>query len=110
MNNELAVFTDFINSNRESLAAYLRGQVIKAGAKEYLDGLGNDGIELMGCEAAGMLLDLACALLRRLDPGRDLRSEDVLRQLPETERQRIRLPRSDSYYSIMAYLEQRSGQ
>lgn len=106
MDEDLAAILDFVSSNRQRLAGYLRQKLIGAGAKEYLDALGKTGIEAQEREAAGVLLDLACALLRRLRPDRDIRSENALHQLPEGVRRTIHLPRSDAYYAVLAKLDE----
>jgi hypothetical protein len=101
----LSAISDFVNSNRKSMASYLRQKLLAADAKPYLDRLGKSGIEEMEREAGGLLLDLACALLRRLHPGEEFQSEAILAQLSESERQNIRLPRSDAYYAVLAELQ-----
>jgi hypothetical protein len=105
MDTELAAITDFIRSNRKALAAYLRQKLKAAGANSYLDQLGKAGIDGLEREAAGVLLDLACALLRRLHPDRDFQSEAILGQLPEEDRQGIQLPRSQAYDAVLAELQ-----
>jgi hypothetical protein len=106
MESEFAAIVDFVQSNRKALASYVRQKLLAADAKPYLDRLGKDGIEALDCEVAGLLLDLACALLRRLHPDREVKSEDVLAQLPEVVRQSIRLPRSEAYQAALAELQQ----
>ncbi len=94
MDNELSAIADFVKSNRKGLASYIRQKLLEAEAKPYLDRLGREGIRALDREAAGVLLDLACALLRRLHTGRELQSEEILEQLPAAIRQSIRLPTS----------------
>ena len=77
MDTELAAITDFVRSNRKALAGYLRQKLAAAGAKAYLDQLGKAGIDRLESEAAGVLLDLACALLCRLHPDRDRHTRAV---------------------------------
>jgi hypothetical protein len=105
MDNELSVIADFVMSNRKALASYVRHKLIVAEAKSYLDRLGQEGIEILDCEAGGVLLDLACALLRRLHPEREFQSEEVLAHFPQDVRQSIRLPRSEAYYAALAQLQ-----
>jgi hypothetical protein len=100
---------DFIRVNREPLAAYVRRQLIAAGAKAFVDGLGKKGIEELRNEAGGVLLDLACALLRRTTSERELLSEDVLHVLPEDLRKMICLPRSNAYYNALENLKKSSS-
>jgi hypothetical protein len=109
MDRELAAVADFVQSNRRPLARFMRQKLLAAGAKQYVDGLGKEGIEALDREAAGVLLDLACALLRRLDPDRTIESEEVLAQLPDAIRLGIRLPRSDAYHEILRQLQQDPG-
>jgi hypothetical protein len=104
MEDELAAVADFVESNRRAMASYVRQKLLAADAKQYLDSLGKDGIAALDGEAAGVLLDLACALLRRLHPGRDYKAEEVLGQLPSNVQRAIRLPRSDAYHAVMAQL------
>jgi hypothetical protein len=105
MDNELSAIADFVNSNRKALAGYVRQKLVAAGAKQYLDRLGKEGIEALNRETAGVLLDLACALLRRLQPEREFQPEQILAQLPEVVRLSIRLPRSEAYNAVLAQLE-----
>ena len=105
MNNEVAAISEFIGANKKALAGYLRKRMLAAGAKEYLDRLGKSGIEDMEKEAAGVLLDMACALLRCLRPEEQYQAESLLLQFPEQVRQTIRLPRSEAYYSVLAELK-----
>jgi hypothetical protein len=65
MNSELAAIDQFVQDNRNALAAYVRQKIIAADAKPYIDSLGKEGIDALDREAAGVLVDLACAL-----PGR----------------------------------------
>src|SRR5688572_3527814 len=104
MDNNLPAIAEFVQANRKELAGYVRQKLVAAGAKPYLDALGKDGIESLDREAAGVLLDLACALLRRVQPGCDFQAEQVLAQLPEDVRQCIRLQRSEAYHSIIGRL------
>ena len=99
MHNDIIAISDFVQSNRKALSAYLRQKLIVAGANTYLDQLGKAGIEQQEDEAAGVLLDLACALLRRLHPDQQYQPEAILPQLPEAVAQRIRLPRSPAYHA-----------
>jgi hypothetical protein len=107
MEIDIAAIVDFVSSNRKALAAYLRQKLVQAGAKPYVDQLGKSGIERMESEAAGVLVDLACAMLRRLHPGREFQAEALLMQFPEDVRQHIHLPRSDAFHAILAELEKR---
>jgi hypothetical protein len=107
MNSELAAIEDFVQGNRSALAAYVRQKIIAAGAKPYLDSLGKEGIDALDREAAGVLVELACALLRRLDLERSFEAEKVLAELPDSVRRSIRLPRSEAYYNVLAELENR---
>ena len=56
------IIRDFVRVNRKELAGYLRRKLLEAGAKEYVGKLGKDGIAAMEREAAGVVLDFACAL------------------------------------------------
>jgi hypothetical protein len=105
MDNELSVIADFVKSNRKALASYVRQNLVAANAKPYLDRLGKEGAEALDRDAAGVLLDLACALLRRLHPERDFQSEEILAHLPEDIRQSIRLPRSEAFHAVLAQLQ-----
>lgn len=104
MDTELSAIADFVQGNRKPLTGYVRQKLQAAGAKAYLDGLGKEGIEKLDREAAGVLLDLACALLRRLHPDRVFRSEEILAMLADDIRQSIRLPYSNTYFEILADL------
>jgi hypothetical protein len=103
--SKIVAIVDFVAKNREPLAHWLRLRLIDAGAKDYVSRLGKDGIEAMRRDAAGMLLDLACALMRRVEPSRKIDSETILMQLPERERASIRLPRSEEYYEVLEWLK-----
>jgi hypothetical protein len=109
MPDDLTALIDFIQSNRQPLAKYIRQNIIKAGAKSYLDNLGKDGIEALDRGAAGVLLDLACALLRRLNPDRPMTSEEALTALPESVRNSIRLARSEAYYAVLPEIKRIKG-
>ena len=104
MHDDIAIISDFVKVNSESLAYWMRRKLIQAGAKDYVKALGKDGIEAMRCEAAGLLLDLGCAMVNRLKPEVGLTSEDVISKLPESERRMIRLPRSDTYHAALESL------
>lgn len=108
MDHNLRAITEFVQSNQKALAAYVRQKLIAADAKPYLDGLGKDGIAVMDSEAAGVLLDLACALLRRLHPEQKFVAEEILAQLPGSVQHSIRLPRSEEYYAVLAQLPRAS--
>ncbi|HLX62845.1 MAG TPA: hypothetical protein VKX17_16325 [Planctomycetota bacterium] len=100
------IIADFVLSNRSGLSRFQRGVLMKAGAKSYLDKLGKAGIKQMDRESAGVLFDLACAFVRRLNPGTQMTSEEVLFEMDEAFRNEIHLPRSDSYHAIMASLNE----
>jgi hypothetical protein len=104
MDQHSTVVADFVQSNRKALAAFIRQKLITADAKPYLDRLGKEGIATLDAEAAGLLLDLACAFLRRLHPEQQFVAEEFLTRLPENLRQNIRLPRSEAYYSVLSQL------
>jgi hypothetical protein len=72
VDNELSVVNDFVHSNRKAMASYVRQKLIAAGAKQYLESLRKEGIESLDNEAAGVLLELACALFRRWHPEREI--------------------------------------
>lgn len=97
----VSAVSDFINANRKPLASYIRQKLIAADAKAYLNQLGKPGIEQMEREAAGVLLDLACALLRRLHPSEEFESETIMALLSVNDQQNIRLPRSDAYFAVL---------
>src|SRR5262245_38824665 len=105
MKSELSAISDFVLSNSKALASYLRQKLIDAGAKGYVEGLGKQGIGKLEQEASGVLLDLACALLRRLQPGVEFDAEAILHQLPAHVQKTIRLPRSQAYNAVLAELE-----
>lgn len=105
MDHDIAAILDFIDTNRKSMAAYVRQRLVAAGAGSYLDTLGKGGIEALENEAAGVLLDLACAMCRRLRPDSAFEAELILAKFPEPVRRTITLPRSDAYHSVMAPLE-----
>jgi hypothetical protein len=77
MDKEVSAISDFVMLNRRELAAYFWRQLISAGAKEYVDRLGKAGIATLEREAAGLLVDLACALMRRLHPSANFQPEIV---------------------------------
>lgn len=104
MEKEIAAVADFVSANRKALAAYLRQKLLAANASSYLDQLGKDGIEKLEQESAGVLVDLACALLRRLYPSREFVAEVVLAQLSAEMQRTIRLPRSEAYYAVLGQL------
>jgi hypothetical protein len=110
MDDDVSIIADFVNANRKALARYVRQKLIAADAKAYLDSLGKDGIEALDREAAGLLLDIACALLRRLHPEREFQPERILPQIPEFIRQHIQLPRSNAYHAIVAQLPKEKAQ
>jgi hypothetical protein len=101
----LSAVADFVRTNREPLASLIRQKLIAAGAKPSVGALGKEGIEQLRREAAGILLDLACALIRRMNNETELTSEAVLHELPEDLRDSIGLPRSDAYYSMLDELK-----
>jgi hypothetical protein len=105
MEDELSAIMDFVQSNRNPLAAFIRQKLLAAGSREYLDRLGKPGIEALEAEAAGVLIDLACALLRRLPSGRDYQAEEIIAKFPDAVRQSIRLPRSEAYHAVLAELQ-----
>jgi len=105
MGNEQSIVADFVRSNRKAMAGYVRQKLVAAGAKPHLDRLGKEGIESLENEAAGVLLDLACAFLRRLHPEQEIQAEDLLAKLPADVQKTIRLPRSDAYHELMAKLQ-----
>lgn len=92
---------DFVRKNKKPLARYIRGKLVEAGAKGYLDNLGKSGIEAMEREAAGMLLDLACVLVNRLQDHTQFRSEELFLSMSVHERNQIELVRSDGFKEIM---------
>ena len=100
MDDELLLVADFIKANRKPMATYVRTKMLDAGGKSYVDRLGKEGIRLLDNEAAGVLLDLACAMLRRIYPKREFLSEDVLARLPDELQKSIRLPRSEAYHQL----------
>ena len=104
MDQNTTTITEFVQANRKALAAYVRQKLVAADAKPYLDRLGKDGIAALDSEAAGVLLDLACALLRRLHPEQEFVAEEILAKLPEDVRKSIRLPRSEAYYAVLSQL------
>jgi hypothetical protein len=104
MDRRSTAITDFVLANGKALAAYIRQKIIAADAKPYLDRLGKEGIAALDAEAAGVLLDLACTLMRRLHPEHEFLAEDLLAQLPENQRQNIHLPRSEAYERLQAHL------
>ena len=104
MDQHSTAVADFVQANRKALAAFIRQKLLAADAKPYLDRLGKEGIAALDAEAAGVLLDLACALLRRLHPNEEFVSEELLAQFPEDLRQNIRLPRSDAYFAVLSQL------
>src|SRR5688572_12455553 len=95
---------DFVMTNRKPLAGWLRKQLIAAGAGEYVGRLGKTGVEAMERDPAGVLLDLGCALLNRLEPGHERHAEELLLQLPEGVRSQIRLPRGEGHNAILGGL------
>ncbi len=105
MSDSARMIEDFVASNRKPLAGFVRQKLIAANAKPYLDSLGKEGIENLEREAAGVLLDLACALLRRIHPERTITAEGVLNQFSESVRKSIKLPRSEAYHAALDALD-----
>lgn len=59
----------------------------------------------MNQDSAGVLLDLACAFLRRLNADMKIESEAVLFEMENSLRLKIRLPRSEEYYKALNALK-----
>lgn len=107
MTDEMTAISDFVDANRKALAGFIRQKLMLANAKPYLDRIGKEGIEALEREAAGVLLDLACAFLSHLHPERQVKSEEVLDQLPAHFRSAVHLPRSNMYFAVLADLERK---
>ena len=105
----LETISDFVMSNRSALSSHHRQLLTKAGAKSYLDKLGQKGIEEMNRDSAGLLLDVVCAFLRRLNPDMKIESEEVLFEMENSLQLKIRLPRSDEYYNALSALKKSTG-
>ena len=109
MNHETKTIAEFVEANREQLAGYFRKKMIAAGGKNYVDQLGKVGTDALNCESAGVLLDLACALLSRLN-SKEYDAQLLLDSLPPGLQKKIQLPRSKAYHEIMDELKKQQSQ
>ena len=109
MIDEVKVISEFVRDNKKPLSDYLRKKIIDAGAKQYVAQLGKQGIQEMENEAAGVLLDIACAFVNRLNSMANLTAESIWPHLPLDLKESVRLPRSAAYYEALERSKKLNG-